>query len=75
MILKGLVIDQKKQNQWSRSCQNSGTKKTTNQQYVYSSLDELLKKGYKFNEKTKYYEKELKLTKKVVLRKKVIIKA
>ena len=54
---------------WTRSCQNSGTKKRQPQQYVYSSLDELLKKGYKFNEKTKYYEKTVKVNKKeVVLR-------
>ncbi len=54
---------------WTRSCQNSGTKRRQPQQYVYSSLDELLKKGYKFNEKTKYYEKTVKVGKKdVVLR-------
>ena len=54
---------------WTRSCQNSGTKKRQPQQYVYSSLDELLKKGYKFNEKSKYYEKTVKVNKKeVVLR-------
>ena len=54
---------------WTRSCQNSGTKKRQPQQYVYSSLDELLKKGYKFNEKTKFYEKTVKVGKKnIVLR-------
>ena len=49
---------------WTRSCQNSGKKKRQPQQYVYSSLDELLKKGYKFNDKTKYYEKTVKVGKK-----------
>ena len=51
---------------WTRSCQNSGTKKRQPQQYVYSSIDDLLKKGYKFNEKTKDYEKIVKVGKKEV---------
>ena len=52
---------------WTRSCQNSGKKKRQPQQYVYSSLDELLKKGYKYNEKTKYYEKIVKVGKNEVV--------
>ena len=51
---------------WTRSCQNSGKKKRQPQQYIYSSLDELLKKGYKFNENTKYYEKIVKVGKKEI---------
>jgi hypothetical protein len=48
---------------WTRSCQNSGKKKRQPQQYVYNSIDELLKKGYKYNEKTKDYEKVVKVGK------------
>tara|TARA_B100000886_G_scaffold166672_1_gene113889 strand:- start:1046 stop:6577 length:5532 start_codon:yes stop_codon:yes gene_type:complete len=52
---------------WTRSCQNSGKKKRQPQFYVYSSLDELLKKGYIYNEKTKYYEKKVKRGKKEII--------
>ena len=48
---------------------NSGKKKRQPQVYVYSSLDELLKVGYIYNEKTKYYEKKIKKgSKEIVLR-------
>ena len=51
---------------WTRSCQNSGTKRRQPQQYVYSSIDELLVKGYKYNDQTKAYEKSIKIGKKMV---------
>ena len=57
----------KGESHWTRSCQNSGKKKRQPQQYVYSSLDELLKKGYKYNNETKYYEKSVKVGKKDVI--------
>ena len=58
---------EKGESHWTRSCQNSGKKKRQPQQYVYSSLDELLKKGYKYNNDTKYYEKSVKVGKKDVI--------
>jgi len=51
---------------WTRSCQNSGKKRRQPQQYVYSSIDEMLKRGYKYNEKTKDYEKIIKVGKKEI---------
>ena len=50
----------KGQNQWTRSCQNSGDDKQRRpQQYNSSNMDELLKKGYLFNKKTGNYEKRV----------------
>lgn len=47
----------KGQNQWSRSCQNSGNdKKRRPQQFM--SLDNLLKQGFKFNKNNGVYEKK-----------------
>jgi hypothetical protein len=52
---------EKGQNQWTRSCQNSGDdKKRRPQQYSRSSaltMDDLLKRGYFFNKKSGNYEK------------------
>lgn len=51
---------EKGQNQWTRSCQNSGDdKKRRPQQYNSINMDELLKKGYYFNKKTGNYEKRV----------------
>lgn len=51
---------EKGQNQWTRSCQNSGTEKRR-RPMLYTSLDQLLDDGYKLNDKTGIYEKTLKL--------------
>lgn len=61
---------EKGQNQWTRSCQNSGNdKKRQPQNYTTSKISELLKAGYVLNKKTGAYErrakwkgKEVKLT-------------
>lgn len=51
---------EKGQNQWTRSCQNSGTdKKRRPQQYNSLNIGELIKKGYKLNKKTGSYEKKI----------------
>ena len=51
---------EKGQNQWTRSCQNSGNdKKRRPQQYTTLNMDELLKKGYTFSKKTGMYEKKV----------------
>lgn len=51
---------EKGQNQWTRSCQNSGDDKQRRpQQYNSSTMDELLKKGYLMNKKTGNYEKRV----------------
>ena len=50
----------KGQNQWTRDCQNSGDdKKRRPQQYSNTNMDELIKKGYKYNKKTDTYEKQV----------------
>ena len=50
---------EKGQNQWSRSCQNSGNdKKRRPQQYSNKTISQLLKKGYKYNKKLDIYEKK-----------------
>lgn len=54
----------KGQNQWTRSCQNSGKdKKRRPQQYTSSNLNELLRRGYKYNKKTNMYERKVKIKK------------
>jgi hypothetical protein len=50
----------KGQSQWSRACQNSGTDKKR-QPRQSTNLGQLLKKGYKFNNETKMYEKKVKI--------------
>lgn len=50
---------EKGQNQWSRACQNSGDKRRQPHQYITSgNPDELMKQGYKMNNKTGMYEKK-----------------
>lgn len=49
---------EKGQNQWTRSCQNSGDdKKRRPQQYTAANMEELLKRGYSYNKNTGMYEK------------------
>ena len=62
------------QNQWTRSCQNSGDK--IRQPIVVSSdnIKELIKRGYKLNSKTNNYEKKAVIVEKGKKRE-VIIKA
>ena len=51
------------QNQWTRSCQNSGTDKKRRPNVIQgSSVNELLKVGYKLNKKSGFYEKVVNLT-------------
>lgn len=61
------------QNQWSRNCQNSGDK--IRQPLIISSdnTKELIKRGYKLNEKTGNYEKKMIVTEKGK-KKEVIVK-
>ena len=50
---------EKGQNQWTRSCQNSGNdKKRRPQQYNMSTIDQLIKRGYVYNKKTDVFEKK-----------------
>jgi hypothetical protein len=46
------------QNQYTRSCPNSGNVKRRPQQYTNDNIDDLLKKGYYYNKKTGEYEKK-----------------
>lgn len=49
---------EKGQNQWTRSCQNSGNdKKRRPQQYNSRNMEELLKQGFVLNKKTGSYER------------------
>uniref|UniRef100_A0A6C0EDD6 Early transcription factor VETF large subunit n=1 Tax=viral metagenome TaxID=1070528 RepID=A0A6C0EDD6_9ZZZZ len=51
---------EKGQNQWTRSCQNSGNdKKRRPEIYKDDQLDNLIKEGYKLNELTGFYEKKI----------------
>jgi hypothetical protein len=51
---------EKGQNQWTRSCQNSGdTKRRRPQQYNSNAIGDLLKKGYFLNKKTGNYERKV----------------
>ncbi len=53
------------QNQWSRSCQNSGEDKKRQPLVVSSdNVKELIKRGYKLNDKTGNYEKKVLITEK-----------
>ncbi len=62
------------QNQWSRNCQNSGDK--IRQPLIISSdnIKELIKRGYKLNDKTGNYEKKMVVSEKGKKRE-VVIKA
>ena len=50
---------EKGQNQWTRSCQNSGNDKKRRPQLISSNLDDLLKRGYALNKKTGAFERRL----------------
>tara|TARA_B100000767_G_scaffold275543_1_gene313194 strand:- start:4946 stop:10432 length:5487 start_codon:yes stop_codon:yes gene_type:complete len=51
------------QNQWTRSCQNSGKDKKRRPNVIQgSSVNQLLKSGYKLNKNSGYYEKEVTVT-------------
>ena len=53
------------QSSWSRYCQNSGeTKKRQPKILSQDNINELIKLGYKYNDKTKNYEKEITIEKK-----------
>jgi hypothetical protein len=52
----------KGQNQWTRSCQNSGTDKKRRPDITSGDqLNKLLAEGYKLNNKTGYYEKNVEM--------------
>ena len=54
---------EKGQNQWTRSCQNSGTDKQRRPDiFSGDNLEKLVKAGYKLNDKTGFYEKKVELT-------------
>lgn len=50
---------EKGQNQWTRACQNSGKIKRRPNVNTSKTLSELIKNGYKLNEKTGIYEKKV----------------
>jgi len=52
---------EKGQNQWSRSCQNSGNKIRQPEIIADNQTDLLIKNGYKLNNKTGYYEKAVEI--------------
>ncbi len=63
------------QNQWTRSCQNSGNdKKRRPQQTVQTNISQLVAKGYQLNKKTGEYEKKV-LIKKRGKNDEIILKA
>ena len=65
---------EKGQNQWTRSCQNSGNdKKRRPQQFV--SLDDLLRQGFKLNASTGIYEKKTQIKGRGGKKKDIIIRA
>jgi len=63
------------QNQWTRNCQNSGTDKKRRPDGIPSDqIENLVKKGYKLNDKNGFYERTVEVkTKKVV--KKITLRA
>jgi hypothetical protein len=53
---------EKGQNQWTRSCQNSGSDKKRRPTLTPAEqLEQLIKQGYKLNKTTGFYEKEVKM--------------
>jgi hypothetical protein len=65
---------EKGQNQWTRSCQNSGNdKKRRPQQYI--STNELSKNGFKFNKKIGIYEKMMTMKGRKGKQKNIILRA
>lgn len=66
----------KDQNQWTRSCQNSGLDKRRRPQYATTeTIRKLLRKGYKMNKKSGMYEKEITLKNKSGKKEKVTLRA
>jgi hypothetical protein len=66
---------EKGQNQWTRSCQNSGNdKKRRPQQYNMSNMGELIKKGYTLNKKTGVFEKKTILKGKGSKKKEIVVR-
>ena len=62
---------EKGQNQWTRSCQNSGdNKRRRPDQYDESTLNKMFKEGYNLNKKTGFYEKKV-----VIKNKEIILRA
>src|SRR4029078_2767794 len=65
---------EKGQNQWTRSCQNSGNdKKRRPQQFI--SIDDLLRQGFKFNHTFGDYEKKTQIKGRGGKKKEVLIRA
>ena len=53
---------EKGQNQWTRSCQNSGTDKKRRPDITpIDQLEKLIKEGYKLNKESGYYEKKVEM--------------
>lgn len=50
---------EKGQNQWTRSCQNSGNKRRQPKLYQSDNMSELLKRGYHMNKRTGQFEKKV----------------
>jgi hypothetical protein len=65
---------EKGQNQWTRSCQNSGKIKRRPNVNTTKTVNELIKNGYKLNEKTNQYEKKV-ITKVSGKNKEIILRA
>lgn len=65
---------EKGENQWTRSCQNSGNDKKRRPEIINeSNIEQLIKAGYKLNDKTGFYERSVEITvkkkkQKVILR-------
>jgi len=54
---------EKGQNQWTRSCQNSGNDKKRRPDIINGdNIEKLIKSGYKFNVKSGFYERTVELT-------------
>ena len=54
---------EKGQSQWTRSCQNSGNDKQRRPDIVNGeNIEKIVKSGYKLNQKTGYYEKQVEIT-------------
>jgi len=65
---------EKGQNQWTRSCQNSGNDKKRRPQQYTSSFD-LLKQGFKLDKKNNIYEKQTTIKTKKGKKKEITIRA
>jgi hypothetical protein len=54
---------EKGQSQWTRSCQNSGNDKQRRPDIINGeNIEKIIKSGYKLNDKTGYYEKQVEIT-------------